>query len=56
MNQAKQATAKDQRAFFLSVLTLEYGIRSNQAALAWLTSAIERVKAGNFTLTDLVQS
>lgn len=54
MNQAKQATAQDQRAFFLSVLTLEYGIRSNQAALAWLTNAIKRVEAGNFTLTDLI--
>ena len=42
----------DPRAFFLSVLTLEYGILSNQAALEWLISAAERVRSRTYTLKD----
>lgn len=42
----------DSRALFLSVSTLEYGIASNQAALEWLKSLIERVQSGEYRLKD----
>jgi PadR family transcriptional regulator AphA len=43
---------EDQRAFFLSVLTLEYGITSNLASLDWLKSVAERVESGNYSLRE----
>jgi DNA-binding PadR family transcriptional regulator len=48
----KLDTHEDPRAFFLSVLTLEYGIYSNQIMLEWLKSAAERAKSGNYELRD----
>ena len=40
----------DPRAVFLSMLTLEYGIKSNRALLEWLHSAIERIETKNYSL------
>jgi DNA-binding PadR family transcriptional regulator len=50
--QEKLKTHEDPRSLFLSVTTLEYGILSNQAALEWLKSVVERVKPGNYLLRD----
>ncbi|MBE2201286.1 MAG: PadR family transcriptional regulator [Anaerolinea sp.] len=50
MYQEQIESREDVRAFFLSVSTLEYGIVSNRAALAWLNSLIERVRSGNYAL------
>lgn len=52
MNRERIKTLADPRALFLSVLTLEYGIISNQAALEWLKSVAERVSAGSYSLSD----
>lgn len=46
------ASHTDQRAFFLSILTLEYGLLSNQAALEWLKSAASRLKSKEYILRD----
>lgn len=43
---------EDPRAFFLSVLTLEYGIMNNIVSLEWLKSVAERVESGDYTLKD----
>ena len=43
----------DARAFYLSMLTLEYGIKSNHALLEWLNSAMERIKANNYSLKEI---
>lgn len=43
----------DPRAFFLSMLTLEYGIKSNQALLKWLNSAIKRIETKNYSLKEI---
>ena len=43
---------EDPRALFLSVLTLEYGILSNQVLLEWLKSVVERMRSGDYTLRD----
>lgn len=43
----------DSPAAFLSLSTLEYGILSNQAAVAWLKSLIARVKSGNYSLKGI---
>lgn len=40
---------QDPRSFFLSLLTLEYGIYSNQTALEWLKSAEKRIQAGDYS-------
>jgi hypothetical protein len=37
----------------LSVLTLEYGIRSGITSLNWLKSVSKRVQDGNYTLDDI---
>jgi PadR family transcriptional regulator AphA len=42
----------DPRALFMSLLTLEYGILSNQLILEWLTSVVERVDSENYTLRE----
>jgi DNA-binding PadR family transcriptional regulator len=52
MNQEAIKTHEDPRSLFLSVLTLEYGILSNHAALEWIRSVAERVRSGNYTLRD----
>lgn len=42
----------DRRAFLLSMLTLEYGLISNQAAIRWLENARARLQAGDYSLID----
>ena len=49
-NQAKLAAATDRRALFLSILTLENGLRSNQILLEWLKSVIDRVRLADYSL------
>jgi DNA-binding PadR family transcriptional regulator len=44
------------REFFLSVLTLEYGILSNHISLEWLRSVAERVIAGDYIFRDFSQT
>jgi len=53
MNQEVIHTVQDLRASVLMVSALEYGIPSNQAALGWLRSLLERVSSGNYTLREL---
>jgi PadR family transcriptional regulator AphA len=48
----KLNTHEDQRAFFLNVATMEYGIANGLTLLEWCKSMIERVEAGNYTLKD----
>jgi len=43
--------ADDPRAFFLSMLTLEYGLRSNQVLLEWLNNAIQQIESKNYSPT-----
>lgn len=45
-------THEDPRALLLSVMTLEYGLLSNQVLLEWLKSVAERVRSGDYTLRD----
>jgi len=52
MNAEKMATHPNPRALFLGLLTLEYGISSNQAALEWLESAEHRLRTGDFALIE----
>jgi len=40
----------DQRAFFLKMLTLEFGFIQGQANLEWLISAFEWIEAGDYDL------
>ena len=49
MERAPQAD--DPRAFFLSMLTLEYGLRSNQVLLTWLNDAIQQIEAKTYAPT-----
>jgi DNA-binding PadR family transcriptional regulator len=51
-NVEKMKSQEDLRPVFLSILTLEYGIASNQTALEWLKSVEKRVRSGNYTLMD----
>ena len=48
---ANALSPENARAFFLSVLTLEYGLRSNQVLLEWLNNAIQEVEAKTYTPT-----
>lgn len=48
-NQAKASQASDPRALFLSMLTLAYGKKGDQALLAWLREAIEQIENKNYT-------
>lgn len=41
--------ASDSRALFLSLLTLEYGIGSDQWGLNWLLTIRERLESGSYT-------
>jgi PadR family transcriptional regulator AphA len=50
MHRAQLEKHLDPRAYFLSVATLEFGIRSNQAALDWLRSVAERIRTKTYTL------
>ncbi|MCA9934981.1 MAG: PadR family transcriptional regulator [Ardenticatenaceae bacterium] len=45
--------ANNPRALALSVFTLEYGITSDQSALNWLRSVIERLQTGNYSPANL---
>lgn len=45
-----QPNVNDPRAFYLSMLTLEYGIKSNRALLEWLNSAIKHIETKNYSL------
>jgi DNA-binding PadR family transcriptional regulator len=45
--------ADDRRAYYLSLLTLEYGIRSERSVLEWLQSAIGRIEVGDYSQADL---
>lgn len=42
----------DPRAYFLSVVTLEYGILNVLDSLEWLESVAERVQSGDYKLRD----
>ncbi|MCB8945693.1 MAG: PadR family transcriptional regulator [Ardenticatenaceae bacterium] len=48
---AKLQQTSQRRSLFLSLLTLEYGIISNQSGLDWLRSVIERLQAGDYVPT-----
>jgi PadR family transcriptional regulator AphA len=49
MNAEKMKDYEDPRVLFLSLLTLEYGIYSNQTALEWLKSAEKRLQSGDYS-------
>lgn len=51
MSRAGQAS--DPRAFFLSMLTLDYGLKSSQAMLAWLNHAITQIESKTYSPTQL---
>ncbi|MBT3188962.1 MAG: PadR family transcriptional regulator [Anaerolineae bacterium] len=51
MSRANQA--EDPRAFFLSMLTLDYGLKSSQAMLDWLTIAIKEIEAKTYSPTQI---
>jgi CII-binding regulator of phage lambda lysogenization HflD len=46
---ARASQAKDPRAFFLSMLTLDYGLKSSQTMLAWLKNAIVQIESKTYT-------
>jgi PadR family transcriptional regulator AphA len=47
--QEQPSRVTDPRAIFMSMLTLEYGLRGQVVLLRWLESALERLEAGNYT-------
>ena len=46
---AQPRSVNEARAFYLSMLTLEYGIKSNRALLEWLNEAIEKIETKNYS-------
>ncbi len=57
--QEQPGRATEARPLFMSMLTLEYGLRAQVVLLRWLESALERLKAGNYTpltVSELVQT
>jgi hypothetical protein len=42
----------DSRTLFMRLLTLEYGILTNEASLAWLKSASDRLAEENYSLRE----
>ena len=50
---AQPNSINDPRAFYLSMLTLEYGVKSNHALLEWLNEAIERIETGNYSPKEI---
>ena len=46
---ARASLSTDPRAFFLSMLTLDYGKKANQSLLEWLREAIEQIENKNYT-------
>jgi DNA-binding PadR family transcriptional regulator len=50
----EQAThISDPRPFFLSLLTLEYGLVSHQTYVEWLRGVIERIQTKNYSPTGI---
>jgi DNA-binding PadR family transcriptional regulator len=45
--------SQNRRAFFLNMLTLDYGLRECQSTLAWLQEAIQRIEAQDYALLPL---
>ena len=45
--------AEDPRAFFLSMLTLDFGFKSSQTMLDWLNNAIKEIEAKTYSLSEL---
>ncbi|HEY5574465.1 MAG TPA: PadR family transcriptional regulator [Anaerolineales bacterium] len=39
---------ENQREFFFTLLTLEYGLRSNKTYLTWLEGALQRIRQKNY--------
>lgn len=52
-NRSAPNKINDERAFFLSLLTLEIGYLSNQTIAQWLRSAIERIQAKNYSQIEI---
>ncbi len=50
-SQASPQNIQNQRAFFLSMLTLEIGHRSDQTSAEWLKSAIQRIQNKKYKIT-----
>ncbi len=46
-------SVNDERAVFLSMLTLKYGLASGQALIQWLKNAIARIQSGDFSPVEL---
>jgi DNA-binding PadR family transcriptional regulator len=53
MYQAKMNQVYKPRQLFFSMLTLEYGLESNQTAIQWLTTVSQRLEVGDHTPLDL---
>jgi len=49
MYQEKIEQVDAHRDLFFTMLTLEYGITSNQNALNWLNSVLRRLESGNYS-------
>jgi PadR family transcriptional regulator AphA len=49
----KMEQADSRRDLFFNMLTLEYGISSNQTALNWLHSVLNRLQAGDYSPQEL---
>ena len=50
---SQEHTDDVQRAMFFSMLTLEYGIKSNLWVRSWLQSVVDRIAEGNMTIASL---
>ena len=44
--------SEDPRSYFLSILTMEYGIMNGLAELSWLKSVVQRVESGEYALNE----
>ena len=49
----KACQSEEPRAYFLSMLTLDYGIKSGQAMLDWLKNAISKIETKNYSSSEL---
>lgn len=49
----KMEQVETRRDLFFNMLTLEYGISSNQTALNWLNSVLNRLESGNYSPQSL---
>ena len=49
------STHSEPRAFFFSVLTMEYGIAQGKASLNWLKNALKRIETGELSLHSFDQ-